>query len=119
MTATPAPQEIRLIRAERRLEVRFPGAEAYSLPAELLRVESPSAEIQGHGEGKTILAGKARVAITDVRPVGNYAVCLSFDDGHDTGLYNWEYLEMLGRNQDRIWAEYLAALEARGLSREP
>ncbi|MDP6706483.1 MAG: DUF971 domain-containing protein [Alphaproteobacteria bacterium] len=117
MTAI-APEEIRLVKAERRLEVGFADGRRYSLPAELLRVESPSAEIQGHGEGKTILAGKRDVAITDVRPVGNYAVCIVFDDGHDTGLYSWEYLAELGARQDEIWSAYLAALEARGLSRE-
>jgi DUF971 family protein len=118
MTPTPAPEEIKLVKAERRLEVGFADGRRYSLPAELLRVESPSAEVQGHGEGKTIVAGKAEVAITDLHLVGNYALCIVFDDGHDTGLYSWDYLAALGERQDEIWDAYLAALEARGLGRE-
>ena len=84
-----------------------------------LRVESPSAEVQGHGEGKTIVAGKHDVGITNIEPVGNYAVRIHFDDGHDTGIYSWEYLHWLGNDHGRIWNAYVAALKAKGLSREP
>lgn len=114
----PVPTEIRLDRAARILHVTFDDAVRFALPAEYLRVESPSAEVQGHGPGqKTILGGKQRVGITAVEPVGHYAVRLVFDDGHDTGIFSWDYLRELGAEQDRRWADYLAALAARGLSR--
>jgi DUF971 family protein len=112
------PEEIRLKREARQLEIRFDDGKSFSLPAELLRVESPSAEVQGHGEGKAVVAGKRWVGIRELQPVGNYAVRIVFDDGHDTGLYTWRYLYGLGLNQDRIWAEYLAAIDAKHLSRE-
>lgn len=114
----PWPTDIRVKRQERRLEVDFDDGASFSLPAELLRVESPSAEVQGHGEGKTILAGKRGIAISDIEMVGNYAIRIRFDDGHDTGLYAWDYLYKLGREQETIWAEYLKALETRGLDRD-
>ena len=115
----PTPTEIRLDRAERRLEVAFDDGSAFSLPAEYLGVESPSAEVQGHGPGqRTLVSGKRGVAITAVEPVGNYAVRLVFDDRHDTGLYTWETLHQLGREYGARWAEYLAAIEAQGLSRD-
>ncbi len=123
MTATadtPWPTEIRLQRAERRLTVAFDSGEQFDIPAELLRVESPSAEVQGHGgAGKTIVAGKRDVAITDAQPVGHYAVRLLFDDGHDSGLYTWDTLYRFGRDQDALWSAYLEALTSRGLSRDP
>lgn len=98
----------------------FDSGERFTFPAEFLRVESPSAEVQGHGPGqKTIVAGRRHVGIMDLEPVGNYAVRIRFDDLHDTGMYSWRYLYFLGKNQDRLWREYLEALEARGLSREP
>ena len=113
------PVEIRLKRAERVLELRFDDGVHVTLSAELLRVESPSAEVQGHGPSqKTIVPGKRHVAITGVEPVGHYAVRLVFDDGHDTGLYSWTYLHELAARQDELWRGYLAALEARGLSRD-
>jgi DUF971 family protein len=116
----PAPTEIRLRRAERALEVDFDDGRTFSFPAELLRVESPSAEVQGHGPTeRRIVSGKRLVGITGVEPVGNYAVRLSFDDGHDTGIYSWDYLYRLGEERDRRWRDYLAALAARGLSRDP
>jgi DUF971 family protein len=94
------------------------GTEA-SLPAELLRVESPSAEVQGHGPGQRVLVtGKRRVAITGVEPVGNYAVRLVFSDGHDSGIYSWEFLYQLGREQNIRWRRYLRLLEDAGLTRE-
>jgi DUF971 family protein len=114
----PVPTEIRLDRAERVLHVTFADGTAYALPAEYLRVESPSAEVQGHGpDQKTILGGKQRIGIGAVEPVGHYAVRLVFDDGHDTGIFSWDYLHELGVEQDRRWPAYLAALAARGLSR--
>ena len=109
-----------LNKAERVLHVEFDDGARFSLPAEYLRVESPSAEVQGHGpHQKQIVPGKRDVAIIGIEPVGNYAVRLVFDDLHDTGIYSWEYLHELGREQDRRWPAYLAALTARGLRREP
>ena len=114
------PTEIRAFRDERRLEVDFDDGRSFSLPAELLRVESPSAEVQGHGATqKTIVAGKRTVGITAVDPVGNYAVRITFDDGHATGLFSWRYLRELGERQDELWAAYEQALAERGLSRDP
>ena len=114
------PVEIRLKKAEKILEVDFDDGARFRLPAELLRVESPSAEVQGHGPSqKQIVAGRAHVGILDLEPVGNYAVRIKFDDLHDTGIYSWRYLYELGRKQDELWAKYLAALAERGLSREP
>jgi DUF971 family protein len=116
----PWPVELRVNRTEKWLRVTFDDGEAFTLPAELLRVESPSAEVQGHGPGqKTILAGRRHVGIMDLEPVGNYAVRIRFDDMHATGMYSWRYLHHLGRNQERLWQEYLQALEERGLSRDP
>ena len=115
----PWPLEIRLKRAEKILELAFEDGSRFRLPAEYLRVESPSAEVQGHGPGqKQLVAGCASVAITAVEPVGNYAVRLRFDDGHDTGIYSWRYLHELGQQQAKRWREYLAALQKAGLSRD-
>lgn len=117
--APPWPVEIRVKRAERTLEVDFDDGRTVCLPAELLRVESPSAEVQGHHpEHKRIVAGKRRVAISAVEPVGNYAVRVRFDDGHDTGIFTWRYLRRLGDDGETIWRDYLQALAARGLSRD-
>jgi DUF971 family protein len=114
------PTELRYDKAGKVLHVTFDSGEAFALPAELLRVESPSAEVQGHSPSqKTIIAGRRHVAIIVIEPVGNYAVKLTFDDLHDTGLFTWDYLFALGRDQERLWAEYLANLAKRGLSREP
>ncbi|HEX6977931.1 MAG TPA: DUF971 domain-containing protein [Alphaproteobacteria bacterium] len=114
------PKEIRLKQAEKTLEIEFEDGRVFSYPAEFLRVESPSAEVMGHGPGqKQIVAGRRHVGIIGIEPVGNYAVRIKFDDLHDTGIYSWQYLRYLGENQDRIWQEYLAALEAKGLSRDP
>lgn len=116
----PIATEIRLRKADRVLEVAFDDGIRFDLPAEYLRVESPSAEVQGHGPGeKRIVAGRRHVGIMAVEPVGNYAVRLVFDDLHDTGIYSWEYLHQLGREQARRWANYLDALATRGMSREP
>ena len=112
--------EIRLKRAERLIEIDFDDGRSCRLPAELLRVESPSAEVQGHDpRRKTIVAGKRHVGISDVEPVGTYALRIRFDDGHDTGLYTWDWLYTLGEDQQRVWQTYLDALADRGLSREP
>ena len=116
----PWPTELRVNRAEKRLTVTFDDGASFVLPAELLRVESPSAEVQGHGPSqKTILAGRRHVGIMELEPVGNYAVRILFDDLHSTGIYSWRYLHHLGRNQEKLWANYLKALEERGLSRDP
>ena len=114
------PSEIRLDRAARVLHVSFPDGARFALPAEYLRVDSPSAEVQGHGpaQRKTI-AGRRHVGIMQIEPVGNYAVRLVFDDLHDTGIYSWEYLYELGRDYERKWGAYLDRLAAQGLSRDP
>ena len=118
--AEPAPTELRLRRAERVLEVVFADGARYALPAEYLRVESPSAEVQGHGPGqKTIVAGRREVGIMRMEPVGHYAVRIVFDDLHETGIYTWDYLRQLGLEREQRWAAYEAELEARGLSRDP
>ena len=117
--AAPWPVELRLKRAEKRLDISFDDGRQFSLPAEYLRVESPSAEVQGHGPGeKTIIAGRAHVGIIELEPVGNYAVRIKFDDLHDTGIFSWDYLYQLGVEYDKRWQAYLAALANRGLSRE-
>jgi DUF971 family protein len=114
------PVEIRLKRAEKVLEIQFDDGRSFRLPAEYLRVESPSAEVQGHGPGqKQLVAGRAHVGILRVEPVGNYAIRIVFDDLHDTGIYSWSYLHQLGCEQEQRWRDYLAALERQGLSREP
>ena len=116
----PWPTELRLVRAEKRLEITFDDGRRYNLPAEYLRVESPSAEVQGHGPSqKVVVAGRREVGMVALEPVGNYAVRIRFDDGHDTGIYSWRTLEELGREQPQRWRAYLEALESRGLSRDP
>lgn len=116
----PTPTEIRLKRAERAVEVAFEDGTRFTLPAEYLRVESPSAEVQGHGPGqKVIVAGRREVGIMRLEPVGNYALRIVFDDLHDTGIYSWAYLYTLGRERDERWSAYEAALAERGLSRDP
>ena len=116
----PTPTEIRLNRAEKVLHIAFDTGERFALPAEYLRVESPSAEVQGHGPGqRVIVPGRRHVGIMRVEPVGNYAVRLVFDDLHDTGIYSWDYLHALGREQAERWAAYEQALAAKGLSRDP
>lgn len=115
-----ACKEIRLKKAEKVLEVDFADGKTFRLPAEFLRVESPSAEIQGHGPGqKTIIGGRRHVGIMNVEPVGNYGVKIVFDDLHDTGIYSWDTLYEYGVRQDELWQTYLAELAARGMSRDP
>lgn len=117
-TKTPWPTEIRLKRDRRALGVAFDDGVAHDLPAEMLRVLSPSAEVQGHSpEQRKTLGGKKDVSITAVDPVGNYAVRLTFDDGHNTGLFSWTYLRKLGDEREKLWGEYLAELRAKGLGR--
>lgn len=112
------PGEIRLKRAEKLLEIAFEDGKRFRLPAEYLRVESPSAEVQGHSPSqKQLVHGRAHVGISAVEPVGNYAVRLVFDDGHDTGIFSWTYLYELGEEQEKRWRDYLAALAKAGLSR--
>lgn len=114
------PTELRLNKAQKCLEVTFDTGEAFRLPAEYLRVESPSAEVQGHSPSqKKIVAGRRHVGIMKLEPVGNYAVRIDFDDLHDTGIFTWQYLHELGREQESRWARYLKELQDRGLSRDP
>ncbi|SHL27530.1 gamma-butyrobetaine hydroxylase-like domain-containing protein [Phytopseudomonas punonensis] len=111
------PTSIKLHKASRTLELQY-GADSYLLPAEFLRVHSPSAEVQGHG--KPILqTGKLNVALIGIEPAGNYALKLTFDDGHDSGLFTWDYLQQLALRQDELWRDYLAELAAAGKSRDP
>ena len=114
------PTEIRYKKDEKILEVDFDDGAKFRLPAELLRVESPSAEVQGHApDQKQIVAGRRHVGIMEIEPVGNYAVRIKFDDMHDTGIYSWQYLHELGQNKDTVWLDYLTALAASGQSRDP
>ena len=116
----PTPTEIRLKRAERVLDVSFDDGARFSLPAEYLRVESPSAEVQGHGPGqKVLVAGRREVGIMRVEPVGHYAIRIAFDDLHDSGIFSWAYLHTLGREYAERWAAYEQALAAKGLTRDP
>ena len=114
------PTEIRLKKDEKILQIDFDDGQSFALPAELLRVESPSAEVQGHSPSqKQIVAGRRHVGILELEPIGNYAIRITFDDLHDTGIFSWQYLYELGVGQDAVWARYLNALESKVLSREP
>jgi DUF971 family protein len=114
------PVELRLKTAEKLLEIDFDNGAKFRLAAEYLRVESPSAEVQGHGPGdKQLVAGRKHVGILRLEPVGNYAVRIVFDDLHDTGIFSWSYLYELGIEHERRWGDYLKALEKAGQSREP
>ena len=116
---TPTPTEIKLHQKSHQLEIAFADGKSFTLSHELLRVASPSAEVRGHGPGQeTLQTGKRNVEILNIEPVGNYAVKLSFSDGHDTGLYSWDLLYSLGEHQDEVWQGYLARLEAAGASRD-
>ena len=115
----PWPEEIRYRRSAKMLSVSFDNGTGFDMPAEFLRIESPSAEVQGHGSGqKQTVPGKKDVSILTIEPVGHYAVRLVFDDGHDTGLYSWDTLHRLGSEQEALWADYLKRLEDAGLSRD-
>ncbi len=111
------PTAIKLRKASKTLDLEY-GAERYSLPAEFLRVHSPSAEVQGHGT-PVLQYGKIGVGLSKVEAAGNYALKLTFDDGHDSGLFSWDYLYQLATHQEQLWAEYLEQLAATGRSRDP
>ena len=114
------PSELRLHKDRKTLTVTFNGGESHDLPAEYLRVKSPSAEVQGHSaEERKTVPGKRNVGIMEVLPVGNYAVRLVFDDMHSTGIFGWEYLLDLGRNRSKYWQDYLDELAAKNLGRDP
>jgi DUF971 family protein len=114
-----SPQDIILHAVSRQLEISFDDGARFRLPAEYLRVHSPSAEVRGHGVGNEVLqTGKLHVAITGLEPVGHYALKIVFDDGHDSGLYSWAYLYELGVKHDQYWQDYLNRLAAAGASRE-
>lgn len=114
------PTDIKLHKRSGILELTYPDGARHELTAEFLRVYSPSAEVRGHGQGQEVLqTGKLGVKIDRVEPVGNYGVRPHFDDGHNTGIYTWEYLHELGHNQEPLWADYLQRLQAAGARREP
>ena len=117
---TPHPTGITVHTQSRVLEIAFADGKQFSLPFEYLRVLSPSAEVQGHGPGQEVLqTGKMHVAIVDIKPVGHYALQLVFDDGHDSGLYSWDYLYQLCTVCEPLWQDYLDRLAAAGASRDP
>ncbi len=119
MNTTPRPTEIRLHRRSRILELSFDDGSRFELSCEFLRVHSPSAEVKGHGPGQEVLVtGKQDVSIERIEPVGQYAVKLCFDDGHDTGLYSWSLLYELGRRRDELWQRYLDRLAEAGAQRQ-
>ncbi len=116
---SPRPIDIRLHQASKLLELKFDDSTECMLSCEFLRVYSPSAEVRGHGAGQTVLqVGKEDVNITDIEPIGNYAVRLTFTDGHNTGLYSWDYLYEVARNYEAMWLEYLGRLSAAGQQRK-
>lgn len=116
----PAPTELRVSKDRRLLTVRFSQDETYALEAELLRISSPSAEVQGHGpEQRVTVYGKRNIEIMKIEPVGNYAMRITFDDMHNTGIFSWRFLRELGEERKARWADYLADLEAKGLDRDP
>lgn len=115
----PTPTELNLHQQSRVLEVHYEDGSQFTLPCEYLRVYSPSAEVQGHSPGERVLqVGKEDVGIDRIDPVGNYAICLHFDDGHNTGIYSWDYLYNLGKEQERLWQEYLSELDKAGHKRK-
>lgn len=117
--AARVPSEIRLLKTSRVLALRYENGESYELSFEYLRVHSPSADVRGHGPGQERLqVGKERVKLTKIEPVGHYAVRLTFDDGHDSGLYTWKYLYALSKERDARWQAYLDRLTAAGYARE-
>jgi DUF971 family protein len=114
------PTDIKLHKLTALLELRYADGSSYSLPAEFLRVYSPSAEVRGHGPGQEVLqTGKLRVKIASIDTIGNYAIRLNFDDGHNTGIYSWEYLRELALHQQVMWDEYLERMRAANARREP
>lgn len=120
MNAIVKPQNIRLRKQSRVLQLDYADGQSYSLPWELLRVYSPSAEVRGHSSSQAVLqTGKKNIGVSELRPVGHYALQIIFDDGHDSGLYAWDYLYRLCTEQDAYWERYLDALAAAGASRDP
>ena len=118
--STPIPAEIKLHQVSRVLEIAFNDGTRFKLPYEFLRVYSPSAEVRGHGPGEEVLQiGKKNIEVKGIEPVGSYAVQLTFSDGHDTGLYSWDYLHELGENYVELWDRYMNRIEVAGASREP
>jgi len=118
MAEHPNPTEIKLHQESRLLEIKFDNQTECSLSCEFLRVYSPSAEVQGHSPSQAVLQiGKEKVNITNIEPIGNYAIKLTFSDGHDTGLYSWDYLYRLAKNYEQLWIEYLGKLDAAGIKR--
>jgi DUF971 family protein len=116
---TPSPTAITVHQQSRLLEVAFDDGSVFKLPFELLRVYSPSAEVQGHGPGQEVLqTGKREVGILELEAVGNYAVQPTFSDGHNSGIFSWDYLHRLGREQEQLWARYLERLQAAGVDRD-
>ena len=116
---TPTPQDITVHGASRALEISFSDGATFRIPFELMRIYSPSAEVQGHGPGQEVLqTGKREVGLEGLEPVGNYAVKPTFSDGHDSGLFTWEYLYFLGSEQDQLWADYERRLQAAGVDRD-
>lgn len=116
----PRPTEIKLHKKSRLLEVAFDDGKLFKFPCEYLRVYSPSAEVRGHGPGQEVLQiGKENVNIEKIEPVGSYAVCLHFDDGHNTGIYSWDWLYNLGIHQEELWNQYLERLQKAGYQRKP
>ncbi|MEW9808307.1 gamma-butyrobetaine hydroxylase-like domain-containing protein [Mesorhizobium marinum] len=114
-----APKELRVSKDRRTLTVVYHDHEPFELPAELLRVTSPSAEVQGHAPDQRVtVPGKRNVSIARMEPVGNYAVRIVFDDLHDTGIFTWSYLHRLGHDKEQVWSDYLASLESKALSRD-
>ena len=118
-TGAPTPQDLTVHSKSRVLEMTFSDGKTFRIPFELMRVYSPSAEVQGHGPGQEVLqTGKREVALAGLEPVGNYAVQPSFSDGHDSGIFSWDYLYFLGSQQDQLWADYEARLKAASVDRD-
>jgi DUF971 family protein len=118
-SGAPTPQSITVHSQSKVLEISFSDGAAFRIPFELMRVYSPSAEVQGHGPGQEVLqSGKREVVLTTLEPVGNYAVQPSFSDGHSSGIFTWDYLYFLGSQQDKLWADYTARLAAAGVARD-
>jgi len=118
-TGAPTPENITVHSASRVLEVSFSDGQTFRIPFELMRVYSPSAEVAGHGPGQEVLqTGKREVTLSGLEPVGNYAIQPAFSDGHDSGIYSWDYLYFLGSEQERLWADYTARLTAAGVDRD-
>ena len=118
-SGAPTPQDLTVHNKSRVLEISFSDGKTFRIPFELMRVYSPSAEVQGHGPGQeTLQTGKREVELTQLEPVGNYAVQPTFSDGHDSGIFSWDYLYFLGAQQDQLWADYEARLKAAGVDRD-